>query len=596
MEETLHGEGKLAHPAHPVAKQGWSWQAKLALAAVLVYLIIALTQYLKLQHLPGPFYGGDLYAHHGFALNYIANGFWTDPYFVGHYAFYPWLGNYLFIFLSLLPGLSLMQAEMYVGLLSTILSALAFWLLGRQLFKNNTHALIFLLIALGTRGIPDGAPNLMPWLITIPFWFAFWLRAEEQPYRWRWKLLAGLFMGLTSLAHVAFFIAGMALFAFTIAAEFVRNILQKKNRTEVVIDALKLYGPMLIAGFLVSLLFYGPIIANYHAKTLNPLFQYNGPDIRELGIGWMLKTLFRYTFDFSSLAASALTVLTLIGLAVCIMNFGRKMPRYAVWWYLAGALAPLHHIVTRPLLDRWVLPSHLWGIWIAMLAFAVYGIIAVTQYAEKRWTSVNIQRIALIGAIILSAALFFNQFNAYRANPWVQFGERLEPTTKAWLALGDWMRQNTDVNDVVLSGDETCFAMNGVSGRKCVFVRRTHANYFVDVEQRYADGVVMLYGNNTKLTKELLANYSVDYLLLDAYMQQSPILVETKYEGYLAQNGVAFSKVRARKDIATPNAVSFDLLAVQAQPLNKALEGMRQPVAAMEVNGQPYIQLFSLNQ
>jgi hypothetical protein len=229
-----------------------------------------------------------------------------------------------------------------------------------------------------------------------------------------------------------------------------------------------------------------------------------------------------------------------------------------------------------------------------MLAFAVYGIIAVTQYAEKRWTNVNIQRIVLIGAVILAAALFFNQFSAYRANPWVQFGERLEPTTKAWLALGDWMRQNTGVNDVVLSGDETCFAMNGVSGRKCVFVRRTHANYFVDVEQRYADGVVMLYGNNTKLTKELLANYSVDYILLDSYMQQSPILVEMKYEQYLAQNGVAFSKVRARKDIATPNAVSFDLLAVQAQPLNKALEGMRKPVAAMEVNGQPYIQLFSI--
>ncbi|MEM2916587.1 MAG: hypothetical protein QXT19_04495, partial [Candidatus Woesearchaeota archaeon] len=224
--------------------KGWPWQIKATIVIVAVYLGIAFSLYIRLKHLPGPYYGGDLYAHHGFAINYIANGFWTDPYFINNYAFYPWLGNYLFIALSLLPGLTLMKAEIFVGLLTTVLSAIAFYFLGWQLFKNRTWALAFLLLSLATRAIPDGAPNLVPSMITIPFWFAFWLKAEETN-KLRDKLLSGLFMGLTSLAHVAFFLAAMAVFVFTIIIETLRQ----KEKKRAFVDALKLYIPMILAGF-----------------------------------------------------------------------------------------------------------------------------------------------------------------------------------------------------------------------------------------------------------------------------------------------------------------------------------------------------------
>lgn len=567
-------------------RAGWPWQIKAAIAVVLAYVIVLVTHYLKLQHLPGPFYGGDLYAHHGFAINYIANGFWSDPYFVGHYAFYPWLGNYVFIALSLLPGLSLMQGEMYVGVLTTLLSAVAFYFLGWQLFKNHTWSFVFLLFALVTRGLPDGAPNLLPWMVTIPLWFAFWLKAEETGTL-RDKIITGLFIGATALSHVAFFLAGMALFGFTILVETIR--------TKKWLDAAKLYGPMLIVGFVVSLLFYGPILVQYHGKTLNPLFDYNGPNIDTLGIGWMLKTLFRYTLDFSSLATGILSALTVLGLVLCAMNWNKKPARYAILWYVAGALAPLHHLVTRPLLGKGVLPGHLWGISISLLIFAVYGVRLVMQVAEKKWPHTNAQRIVLVAVVVLALLLFRIQYDNYRANPWTQFGERLDGQTKTWHAFGDWMQKNTDTNAVVLSHDESCFAMNGVSGRKCVFVRRTHANYFVDIEQRYADGVVMLYGNNSALTRQLLAQYDVDYVLIDNYMfPQSPILIETRYADYLRANNVSFTPVHTRKDVATPTARTFDLLAVPAQTPNKELQGRWNQTAAFMLNDQPYLQLFAV--
>ncbi len=577
-EEQKEGGGK-----------GWPGQVKAAIAAVAVYLAIAFSLYIKLKHLPGPYYGGDLYAHHGFAINYIANGFWTDPYFINNYAFYPWLGNYLFIALSLLPGFTLMKAEIFVGLLTTALSAIAFYFLGWILFKNHTWSLAFMLLSLATRAIPDGAPNLVPLMITIPLWFAFWLKAEETN-KLRDKLLSGLFMGLTSLAHVAFFLAAMFVFVFTIIVETLRQ----KEKKKACVAALKMYLPMLLAGFIVSLLFYGPIIVHYHAKTLNPLFQYNGPDIDTLGLGWALRTLYAYSFSFSSVAAAVLSILTGIGMIVCIMNWGKKTARYAILWYVGGFLAPLHHLLTKPLLDRWVLPSHMWGIWLSLFIFAVYGIITVLRFAEKKWNQAP--KIIAVGVLILVAALFVQRYDEYNVNPWVQFGERLDSSTQAWLSLGKWMQEQTSPNAVVLTGDETCFAMNGVSGRKCVFVRRTHANYFVDVEQRYADGVVLLYGNNSELTRKLLDDYQVDYFLLDSYyMPRAQIFVEPRFEEYLKENNVTYSKIRERKDIATPNAKVFDLLAVPFQPMNRHLEPLLSPAAEFKVDGQTYLQLFRVN-
>ena len=582
MEETSKGEKASL----------WSrtsWQAKLAITAVLAYLIVAFLLYVRLKHLPGPYYGGDLYAHHGFSLNYIANGFWTDPYFVGHASFYPWLGNYLFIALSLLPGLSLMQAQNFMPLIMIALSALAFWFLGMQVFKNKTFALVLVFFALAYKGFIGGAPNNLPWLITIPFWFAFWLKAEDTG-RLRDKMLAGLFMGLTSLSHVAFFLSGLSIFFFTI----IIDTLLKPHKKQALLNAIKLYGPMVIVGFIVSLPFYGPIIVQYHAQTLNPLFQYNGPDIDTLGVGWLLGEVWRSIVNFSSIALGVLSVLTVLGLLVCILNFRKKMPRYILLWFIAGSLVPLHFLITRPLLDKWVLPGHLFGAGLPILIFAVFGVSAAQQFITQKWLNKNPEKIILVGILILVVAMVALRYDAYRNDRWVQFGETLDPTTQSWLSLGEWAQENTGQNAVFLTYPETCFAMNGVSGRKCVFVRRTHANYFVDVEQRYADGIVMLYGNSKSLTDKLISDYQVEYVLIDAVMAQQPVLVETKFESYLAQNNVSFSKVKARKDPGEAKARVFDLLAVPAQPINKHLESRLLAAGQYNINDQPYLQVFKV--
>ncbi len=541
--------------------------------AILVYLLVAFSLYNQLQHLPGPIYGGDLYSHHGFALNYIENGFWTDPYFTNNYAFYPWLGNYLFIALSLV-GLTLMTAEIYVGLFTVLLSSLAYYFLGKQMFKKQIWAIATMLVSLMVRGIPDGAPNLLPWMITIPFWFAFWLKAEDSE-RFRDKILAGIFMGLTALSHVAYFLAAISLFVVTILFETLR----KKERKSALTAAAKMYLPMLGVGFVVSLFFYSPILWTYHTQTKNLLFQYNGPAIENLGVSWALNVVYANLIDKTSRLTLLLSVLAVIGIALGLMSFSRKESRYPLVWFVAGTLTPLHHFITAPLLGRWVLPSHLFGIVIPIILFTVIGIKFISGTIMKYSKNIRpdkITAITLVILLIMFAGITYQRVNEWHANPWVQYGEQLTPHTQSWLTLGEWLQKNTNVNSVVLTNDEVCFAMNAVSGRKCVFVRRTHANYFVDVEQRYADGIVMLYGTNEETIRTLLKNYDVQFVLTDASYNQ-PILIEAKFADYLLENNVSFARVTARKDPATPNAALFSMLVINNAAPSKTLQKMLVP-------------------
>lgn len=561
-----------------------SWQEKVAIAAVIVVLIIEYFYFSTLKHLPGPIYGGDLYAHLGFTQNYLSNGFWTDPYFVGEYAFYPWLGNIAIAVFSFITGSSLMVGMKFFPLVITLFSSMAYWFLGKQVFKSDTYALVTMLASITVFLLPGPAPNNLAWFITIPFFLYFWLRTEEVPSL-KNKALAGLFLGLTSLVQVAFFLSALSIFFFTIAIE---TILRWKAHS--IKDAFKKYAPILFVGFLVSLPFYGVTIVNYHGETKNPLFQYNGPDVDLLGIGWVAKEVVGQFYTTSNMFRLAFGIVALLGLYVAAKNFRKQSPRFVLLWFIIGFLVPLHHLITRPLFDRWILPTHLFGTAASYILFFAYGIMLLFSMFDG-WFDKNKARYAKIALVaIILIPLIFTKVDAFNNDRWVQYGRQIDPLTGAWLDAGEWIKANTDINSVFLAYDESCFAMNGVSGRKCVAVRRTHANYFVDIEERYADAVVMLYGKDLKVVDGLISKYDLEYFLLDPYLLQGYWKINPKYEGYLKQNGVSYEKGRDRLDPSVPDARQFDLLLVPSQ--NITLQNRLEAVQAFGPRDQPVIMIF----
>ena len=558
------------------------WQTKLAIVIVFALVIVEYNFFSGFKHLPGPMYGGDIYAHLGFTQNYINNGFWTDPYFVGEYAYYAWLGNLGIAIFSFVFGLSLMKGMIYFPILTTILSAMAYWFLGKQVFKSKTYALITMVAYLAYNGIPGAAPNSLAWMITTPFFFYFWLKSEEES-SWKNKLFAGVFLGLTSLVQVAFFLSALSIFIFTTIIETFHN----KKRVK---DYFRKYALIFLVGLIVSLPFYGVIIVKYHGLTKNPLFQYNDRNVDLLGVGWAADTVISYFFNNSNTFRLVEGLIALAGIYVAITNFGKLGARFTLLWFIIGALIPLHHLITRPLFDKFILPGHLWGISVSFILFFVYGLIMLFSLADKYLQDKSSKAKFVLVAIILIPLLII-KIQDFDSDRWVNYGRNLDPLTKAWLDAGEWIQKNTDKNTVFLAYDESCFAMNGVSGRKCVAVRRTHANYFVDVEQRYADAIIMLYGKNETTSNNLIQRYNVSYVLIDPYLLQSYWKIMPKFEDYLKENGIEYKKGKDRLDPAVADAKQFDLLIVQAQ--NITLQNKMKPETGFPAS-IPQIAIFKV--
>ena len=174
----------------------------------------------------------------------------------------------------------------------------------------------------------------------------------------------------------------------------------------------------------------------------------------------------------------------------------------------------------------------------------------------------------------------------------------------ALLEIQNWVEENTDKNAVFLSHDELSFALNGLTGRKVVIERRTHFNPYVDFDQRNADAAVMLYGNDSGKTLELLKKYNVSYVYWDVsyiqFSQREPMLVRPSYEEYLGRYGVSYQPVEWYLDPAwDPLYKKYPLLAVSPakadwqQPwsdeLQKHLKLLKEVEMPLQSDGQAFM-------
>ncbi|NJE05265.1 hypothetical protein E3E36_03720 [Thermococcus sp. M36] len=96
-----------------------------------------------------------------------------------------------------------------------------------------------------------------------------------------------------------------------------------------------------------------------------------------------------------------------------------------------------------------------------------------------------------------------------------------------------------------------------ISGRKTVLFRRTHASPFVDYNKRSADMIVVLLGNNTTKSLELLQKYGVKYVYVDKVAINDILWVPLEYSGYLRKNGIPCRVEYIRYDPADSSGVKI---------------------------------------
>jgi hypothetical protein len=571
---------------------------KLFIGALILIAIFLFSLVSGFSHIPSPIYGGDFYMARGFAQAILqGTPFWEDPYFSGNYAYYGWLSFLTTAFFARATGVGLERMTLILAAVIEIFYLLACYLFGTAFFKSKRYGLLFAFAAFSVKFIDMKLSGSMAIMFMLLSLYSF-VRYEQGSRRHKYAL--GIFMGLTALSHINIFIGLILLLIFTIFVESIIKLSSgSPDKPKVILGIAKKYILPFAIAILLSLALVGPWIFVYHMKTLNPTQQYSLQDISKVGIGWVLQTAFSL---FVRLGGSGLStvlnfawgIILILGLVFAILNKKSQEPRFALLWLIGAILATSHFLLTRPLLGNWIVPGHLWGAtaWIADLVLLVYGF----RNLELMLSKLGIRKeIVLAAFLIFLSVLFIQNYTNYNNDRWVQYGKTMDPGTQVLFEVEGWILNNTPKNSVFLANDESSFALNALTGRRLVIARRTHASYYVDVEKRYADAIVMLYGSNRTKTIELLKSYNVTYLYLDGFLLQYPLITSLKYKDYLKNNGVNYSIENVRLDPSTTEAPSYLSLVVPPQEPRIMTYNLTLAIHQFLLSGQPYSVIFGIN-
>lgn len=541
-----------------------SWQALGLIAAILVFCILAFTQISSFVHIPSPVYGGDFYRDRGFSNSIsIGNSVFSDPQYAGEHPYFPWL-YYLLVAAANIFMHNIDKAFLFFPLLSIPLCAAGFYLLLKQLLKNKTFAALGAALILATLQPMISSPKWFATWVLLPFFLYFWMRNDESQ-KVADILLAGLFLGLIGMCHTNVFIGAAVIFILGVLAKAALSYLDEKKLKQAIIPALRAYFTALPIAFVVMLPFILPIALKYRFHILNNSNEYALLDVSKTGFVWLVKSTWSLFFNTSSVPAFIIGILALAGLIFSILNYKKQYVFPAVWLLsiIAGAG---HHLVTIPLTGRFIVtPAHVFSnSYVLTFLLAAVGIKWVYSYLKK---SVSEQAFAAAAIIVLIVPFTYISFNNYTSDRWVQYGKGWDSGTKALYDAGAWIEQNTDKSDIFIANDESAFALNALSGRKFAFLRRVHSSYFLDVNKKYADGFVILYGNNSELRAQLIREYNIKYLYIDSFLMGTPMLTDAKYASYLAENGVNFTLARVPWDPSSSDAPVYDSAIVYPQEL-----------------------------
>jgi hypothetical protein len=562
---------------------------KYAVPLILVFLVIYAYLFSQFQQIPGPMYGGDYYFHYGITQHiYNGNMPWTCPQFQGEWAFYPWLMHLIVAVFGWITGDIFKSYVLYFPLLVIALSGVIVYLLGKELFKKTEFALLTTLAFLGTRLYIDYIPASFTATLMLPLFLFTTLKAYKTT-ELKWIIAAGISFGLFALSHTsALPVGGLFLFILFVCMVFQGRItmgfnsesaqwnfgFEKTNFSDSLKKSVKIILPLAILGFLIGLIYWGPVLFIYHFKILNPWNEYTQPDFAIYG-GQVAKDLILgYLFNIDALTsypqAFIGSVLALAGIVLIIIGKKDKNNTFLAVAFFSGLVGYFHYFVTIPLLNTNYAPVRFETFMVSPIAFllGIYAIYALYYKIKTQDSRKALLTIAFVYFIIVSGVTLTAVFN----DQWAQVGK--QPQNAAITELGTWVEKNTDKNAVFISHDELSFALNGLTGRKVLAERRTHANLYVDINQREADGGVILFGNDSKKTLELLKKYNISYVYWDylwmatinqrpGFAFSDPMMTEPKYDTYLTSYGVNFTRANTYLDPAWRDTYKkYDVLAI----------------------------------
>ncbi len=594
---------------------------KYALIIILVFTLIYAYMFSEFQQIPGPLYGGDYYFHFGI-VNHIYNGNppWTCPQNQGEYAFYPWLLHLTVAVIAKITGNLMVAYTLYFPVIVLLLGGVISYFLGRELFNDEKFALLLCLGWMGMRSSVGYIPANFTPFVPLPLFLLCTLRALHKRSL-KWSMLTGISFGLLTLSHAsALPAAGLFLLLLYIYYSFFRHIHPHFDPNEGKItfgvdgrirqsfrDTFWKFLPILMVGLVIAMLYWAPILFIYHFSVKNPWTDFTRPDYTVYGGEVAANVILARLFNINALTDGnihwfILSILTSVGLIGAIRKRESSGSIFLIIAFLAGLLGFLHYIITIPLLNTHYAPIRFNTTLLEPTAFllSVYGIFSIYNLIRGD----NTRKIFLATAFIFFIIVSGIKTDANYNGKWTQAGR--SSLSPALIEMEDWVKENTDKNAVFLSHEELSFALNGLTGRKQVIGRKAHYNPYVDIHERTADATVILYGNDSGKSLELLREYNISYVYWDAnwlyFAYNEPSMIWPNYADYLTAHDVKFQPVNTYLDPAWgPKHKKYDVLAIAPakqdplQPWSDEFNKHLKLLKNVEMEGKTAYRIFQID-
>jgi hypothetical protein len=584
------------------------------------------------KQIPACLYGCDLYNHVGKIYHlYDGGSFFRDGANPNVNPWVPSLHHAMVTVYGKILGFDVVFAYNSFTIIAGILCSIIIFYLFKVFFGKALYGLLGVLIFLTLFPVWKYTPFVG--IVLMPLWYLVFYNF----YKKRDVLSAvfvGIVFGIVSLSSSNGF---MAVTVFVATAFFIMiypelKLIKRKRLKESFSHLFKSYilpfTIITIIGMSFAMIYWYEPIFKYHMHMTNLQSEFDVPDLNNLNVFFSQTKNFIMTFFiFSDWYTSFFTIFSLLGLFFIFIMRKKEsktiLQDFLFMSFMITLVGTFNYIILFPLLKLNLMTGwinyHLYTTLKIILMF--FSLLLLINILEKKYPKYK-QYFQYFLIILIICISIFGYMKMYQEriikDNFLQ--NAYSPLDPARTEVQKWVRENTNVNDIFLTTNENGFALNGLTGRKMMTMRRSHASQFMDFNIIMADAAVILYGNNTELTKSLLKRYDVKYFYWDQYWFNSEfqfddkgqlagffdplVIFDTKENrDYLGRNNVKYIAKHWFIDpgVQYEGIRQYDLLFIlpsqfnQTKPWSDTFEKFIIPVKDVAYQGQLFAKIYNIN-
>ena len=327
------------------------------------------------------------------------------------------------------------------------------------------------------------------------------------------KIFLAITYGLLTYSHMVSFIGATIILTVFAAVELISQIKNKDIKT------LKKYLLKWLIFAIIALIiimgYWHKPLFEYHLKPKYDRIHMDIWDFSRFGVQIsFLWSVLKSTFlNLKSIKGIILSMLSIIGVVLLFQIKQNKNKKFLSILLIGTIIAVFSYFITEPLIKMNFIPNYMSSFFIPVV-FALISLFALKILMNSN-TKKKLNTIILLVLFVLFLVPSMVAFEKHIENSkWIQTGKK--PLPKNIVSVTDYLKENTNISDVILSTKELSFALNALSGRKNLVSRWAQQNnQYVNLPQRDIDASIILYGNNTKEKIKLVEKYGIKYLYWD---------------------------------------------------------------------------------